>query len=583
MLVAVDECHCIQDHGEIRPDYGDIGLLRERLANVPWLALSATLTPSTMSLVVTSLRLRTPLIVQSSIARENLQVVVSSVRNLDQFSALDFLIPETLSQSFKKSMVYCNSRLVTIKCTEYLQSKVPKGLMKRKLIRAYTSDISDQGKESHMDAFRNDEARIIVCTEACGMGINVRNIDVVVQWGVSPILTSSQLSQRIGRAGRDRSLLALAVIFAQTSLFLAPVPIIEPESQEHIARTNKQRKSSDGRSLVDRSIYDQYTMPVTKETLDKARKFITQLQATSVRPSVKGKKAATPGWSDMDSTLIFFLNTTGCRWNVLFLIFNDISLCDNVVLLREDCCDCSLDLRADGAMEIRHDFRLKDTFRWQESAKAKQLDHVSYGSENPASDVASDVSADESERALSLKICQTRRKALVDDLEAWKGQRLKDSFSNFYLPTRTTDILFPQTMIKTIKQKCGEIHNVDDLKRILITKNKNLDCTSLVRLLPSMFQAITESLAKTEHMETRPLPCYPEPPKSVTTNLPFLRTVAHADHQMAVNQYEESRAKENKAARAAKRRKLEAKSKKACSRGRKPKAQRTALSEVQLN
>ena len=318
--------------------------------------------------------------IETSIARENLQLVVSKIANEQDFNtALDFLIPKDESEPFWKALVYTNSWTLAIKGANHLRSKLPEVLKKKKmgLIRVYTADLSDKRKELHMDALRNDECWIIFCTEACGMGINVKNIDVVVQWGVSPILTSSQLNQHFGRAGRDRNQKALGVVFAPAYMFLAPTPIIKPafETMDSEAgndaptSTRTKAKSADGRSLVDREIYDQYTMAVQKESLDEVFEFLAELREKSVRPAVKGKgQSTTTSWTEVDGTLTFFLNTKGCRANVFLVIFNDVSLRDGVVLLREDCCECSLDLRDNGEMEIRHGLKLKECLRWQDRA-----------------------------------------------------------------------------------------------------------------------------------------------------------------------------------------------------------------------
>ncbi|RPA73616.1 hypothetical protein BJ508DRAFT_197957, partial [Ascobolus immersus RN42] len=70
----------------------------------------------------------------------------------------------------------------------------------------------EKSRTTTMKRFRNKECNILVCTEAAGMGLNIRQIEVVVQYRIPEFMTLSDLMQRIGRAGRDRSIQATAFV-----------------------------------------------------------------------------------------------------------------------------------------------------------------------------------------------------------------------------------------------------------------------------------------------------------------------------------------------------------------------------------
>ena len=62
----------------------------------------------------------------------------------------------------------------------------------------------------------------MVCTEACGLGVDLHNIVRVVQWQISDLLMSSRLNQRFGRAGRDPEVQSISLLFVQKQYFLKP-------------------------------------------------------------------------------------------------------------------------------------------------------------------------------------------------------------------------------------------------------------------------------------------------------------------------------------------------------------------------
>ena len=152
---------------------------------------------------------------------------------------------------------------------------------------------------------------------------------------------------------------------------------------------------------------------------------------------------------------------------------------------------------------------------------------------------SSDVSDIDENTTVSMSRCIL--KILDDDLQAWETRQVNAIFPKFFKPERTMGLLLSQPMIAAVKRKCGEVHTTEDLKRILGMKTKHLASSAVGQMIPSMFECITESLAKTENMERPrqpPPPPAPEPPKGVS-HLPFFETIEQMQYRLDVEEYEQ--------------------------------------------
>ncbi|KAF8475091.1 P-loop containing nucleoside triphosphate hydrolase protein, partial [Kalaharituber pfeilii] len=83
-----------------------------------------------------------------------------------------------------------------------------------KLIKPFSASLSNQFREIAIEDFRQGDTRILVCTDAAGMGVDIPDVELVVQWDIKDFLTLSDLWQRLGRAGRDPNIQATAVVYA---------------------------------------------------------------------------------------------------------------------------------------------------------------------------------------------------------------------------------------------------------------------------------------------------------------------------------------------------------------------------------
>jgi superfamily II DNA helicase RecQ len=218
VLVAVDECHCINEWHELRPEYQLIGSLREILATVPFIALSTTIITSSENFIIESAKFRNPFHIRQSIARPNITIIIYEIRF--GFDQLNFMILNIifLPHQIPLAMIFVDNINKNMEIIIHLQNRLPARLRPRKseLIRIYNADLDGLTRKTYLDDFRNGDMRILVGMDAMGMGIDIRQIESIVQWGLSPILNMSILYQRIGRAGREHTMSAYAKIFIQS-------------------------------------------------------------------------------------------------------------------------------------------------------------------------------------------------------------------------------------------------------------------------------------------------------------------------------------------------------------------------------
>ena len=198
-MVAVDEAHCISQWGhDFRPEYAALGQLRQRLPQVPFIALTATADDTTRLDIVRLLGLHDPLIQISSFDRPNIRYMLA-----EKFKPMDQLMRYVQDQRGKSGIIYCNSRAKVEDTAARLQSKgISAG--------AYHAGLEPQVRAEVQEKFQRDDLQIVVATVAFGMGINKPNVRFVVHFDIPRNIESYY--QETGRAGRD-SLPAEAMLF----------------------------------------------------------------------------------------------------------------------------------------------------------------------------------------------------------------------------------------------------------------------------------------------------------------------------------------------------------------------------------
>ena len=189
-LVVIDEAHCISQWGyDFRPSYLNISKLRKIHPDAPFLALTATATPEVVKDICDKLQFRQGhKIFKKSFSRPNIQYIVRPTDSKIQ------QIVHILSRVQGTAIVYVRSRKRTKEIAEQL---IAQGISAAN----YHAGLSFEDKQVRQDAWKNGSLRVIVATNAFGMGIDKPDVRVVIHHDLPPSL--EEYYQEAGRAGRD--------------------------------------------------------------------------------------------------------------------------------------------------------------------------------------------------------------------------------------------------------------------------------------------------------------------------------------------------------------------------------------------
>ena len=195
-LFAIDEAHCISQWGhDFRPEYTQLGVLRERFPDVPIMALTATADKITRKDIVRQLNLEQRAGFSefvSSFNRPNLSLSVK--RGYKAKEKLSFILNFIKARPLEAGIIYCLSRKSTEKVAEDLRRLGIKTL-------PYHAALSPQERNRTQEQFKNDQIQVVCATVAFGMGIDKSNVRWVIHYNLPKSIES--FYQEIGRAGRD--------------------------------------------------------------------------------------------------------------------------------------------------------------------------------------------------------------------------------------------------------------------------------------------------------------------------------------------------------------------------------------------
>jgi len=236
-LIAIDEAHCISQWGyDFRPSYLKIKEIKTHLKKkVPFIALTATATQQVIEDIQQKLELENPQLFKKSFYRENLLYNVYYTEN--KWERLTI----TLSKIAGSAIVFTRNRLRTIEIADFLKNQ------------GFTADfyhagLSSEERSAKQKAWTENEIRVMVATNAFGMGIDKPDVRLVFHLQAPPSL--EEYFQEAGRAGRDGKTAYAVYLYGP-----------EEDSQEQIALNRKFIERNFVLDIIDRIYQDHQLAP----------------------------------------------------------------------------------------------------------------------------------------------------------------------------------------------------------------------------------------------------------------------------------------------------------------------------------
>ncbi|KAF8601820.1 P-loop containing nucleoside triphosphate hydrolase protein [Ceratobasidium sp. AG-I] len=290
--IIFDEAHCIIDWGDFRPSYQRLCFLRPLIPHATIFALSATCSATMITEIKTLLGVSTFKIIRLSNDRRNIKYIVKKMEHTQiSFHDLAFIIPPnfTLESAPPPSfMVFVNSKLDCERAAEFLRRRLPSEL-RDKVVWVH-ADMTRGFNEQAMSDLRDGSIFGVVCTDVAGMGIDIPDIKLIVQYRVPEKFCT--LFQRFGRAARHHTQTGRAVLIAETKYFDdTKRERAERAERARITRERRKRKQED----------DGTTAPLKRQCtglapvkVEESQPVLTDYSQPATEPATEGSQELHP-------------------------------------------------------------------------------------------------------------------------------------------------------------------------------------------------------------------------------------------------------------------------------------------------
>ncbi|HEU0046693.1 MAG TPA: DEAD/DEAH box helicase, partial [Nitrososphaera sp.] len=162
VAIGIDECHCLENWGGsgFRVDYQNLGTLREAFPSIPFVGLTATMTPMGTSYFFKSARFKKPAIIKQTVRRRNVNIWVVPISPITQneYEGLHILFPDNISspEDIPQTIIFYNGRVGCGRMAKWLRSQLPAahGSESETIVRSYSGVLDEMSKRETLELLR---------------------------------------------------------------------------------------------------------------------------------------------------------------------------------------------------------------------------------------------------------------------------------------------------------------------------------------------------------------------------------------------------------------------------------------------
>ncbi len=188
-FIAIDEAHCISEWGhDFRPAYRKCSILRELHPSIPMIALTATATKKVADDIADNLQMQSAKVFRDSFERKNIEFRIENREDKG------YALKQALKNDGRSAIVYVRTRRDSVLLSKTLNEK-------NGVATYFHGGLSDFGKKERLEAWLTNKVRVMVATNAFGMGVDKPDVGTVIHYQLPDSIENYY--QEAGRAGRD--------------------------------------------------------------------------------------------------------------------------------------------------------------------------------------------------------------------------------------------------------------------------------------------------------------------------------------------------------------------------------------------